>query len=549
MDPLRSISTRQTPQRERADRRQVVNSAGGYTFEVSDVQRLRRFLVLGVDAPTYYASAPELAKENAGFLIELAERDHALLLRTVIDVSTSGAAHRQHATLFAYAVAVSHGSPTARKAALERFNHIVRTGTHLFLFAGYVEQFRGWGRGLRRAIAGWYTEQPLEKVTYQILKYRQREGWTHRDLLRLSHPKATDEGGLFSDRVVRAGLFEWVTKGEADVAPGLIRAYEEVQKDPSKAAAFARTPGVSWEMLPTEAHSDPEVWRGLLLAGNVPLQALVRQLPRLTRLGLLDGGPKGATVRDLVVNTLTDGDYIAKSRLHPMSLLVALRTYAKGANEYGSAWTPNRHVIDALDEAFYKAFRNVQPTGKRILQAIDVSGSMSWPSSVGPTGLTAREVAGAMAMVTLGTERDADVVAFSGGSGSSWFGGGTAYRQVGIEPLNLSPRQRLDDVVRSISGLHAGYTDCAAPMLYALERGLEYDAFVVYTDNETWHGDIHPHQALKMYRERTGIPAKLVVVAATPTPFTIADPADGGMLDVVGMDTAAPAVISDFIRG
>src|SRR5690606_12657988 len=242
-----------------------------------------------------------------------------------------------------------------------------------------------------------------------------------------------------------------------------------------KAAAFARTPGVSWEMLPTETHNDPEVWRSLLLAGNMPLQALVRQLPRMSRLGLTND----PTVRDLVVNTLTDGDYIAKSRLHPMSLLVALRTYAKGANEHGSVWTPNRHVIDALDEAFYKAFRNVRPTGKRILQAIDVSGSMSWSGNRSPSGLLPREVAGAMAMVTLGTERDADVVAFTSGqhAASFWYGGHAAQPPIegaahGVAPIpDLSPRQRLDDALRTIDRMPMGGTDCAAPMLYALEEG------------------------------------------------------------------------------
>ncbi|HLU28481.1 MAG TPA: hypothetical protein VKZ65_08590, partial [Glycomyces sp.] len=173
---------------------------------------------------------------------------------------------------------------------------------------------------------------------------------------------------------------------------------------------------------------------------------------------------------------------------------------------------------------------------------------MSWSGNRSPSGLLPREVAGAMAMVTLGTERDADVVAFTsgrGGWGNPWAGGAH-----GVAPIpDLSPRQRLDDALATIDRMPMGGTDCAAPMLYALDKGLEYDAFVIYTDNETWAGQIHPHQALKLYRERTGIPAKLVVVAATPTPFTIADPTDGGMLDVVGMDTAAPAVISDFIRG
>jgi 60 kDa SS-A/Ro ribonucleoprotein len=46
-----------------------------------------------------------------------------------------------------------------------------------------------------------------------------------------------------------------------------------------------------------------------------------------------------------------------------------------------------------------------------------------------------------------------------------------------------------------------------------------------------------------------GIPAQLVVVGMVANRFTIADPDDAGMLDVVGMDTATPQVITDFARG
>ena len=49
-------------------------------------------------------------------------------------------------------------------------------------------------------------------------------------------------------------------------------------------------------------------------------------------------------------------------------------------------------------------------------------------------------------------------------------------------------------------------------MLYALEHEREIDTFVVYTDSETWAGSVHPVQALRAYRERTGIAARLVVV-------------------------------------
>ena len=58
-------------------------------------------------------------------------------------------------------------------------------------------------------------------------------------------------------------------------------------------------------------------------------------------------------------------------------MLAALQTYAAGRGARGKhTWTPVAQVIDALDAAFYAAFGNVEPTGKRTLLALDVSGSM-----------------------------------------------------------------------------------------------------------------------------------------------------------------------------
>ena len=72
---------------------------------------------------------------------------------------------------------------------------------------------------------------------------------------------------------------------------------------------------------------------------------------------------------------------------------------------------------------------------------------------------------------------------------------------------------------------------------------------MIYTDSETWAGGVHPAQALRRYRETSGIDARLVVVGMVSNGFSIADPADAGMLDVVGFDTATPQLISDFARG
>jgi len=72
--------------------------------------------------------------------------------------------------------------------------------------------------------------------------------------------------------------------------------------------------------------------------------------------------------------------------------------------------------------------------------------------------------------------------------------------------------------------------------------------FITYTDSETWAGNIHPAQALRQYRSEFVGDAKAVVVGMTSNGFTLADPNDRGMLDVVGFDTTAPAVIADFVR-
>ena len=212
----------------------------------------------------------------------------------------------------------------------------------------------------------------------------------------------------------------------------------------------------------------------------------------------------------------------------------------------GGAWSPVARIADALDAAFYASFGLVEAAGKRMLLALDVSGSMACGAIAGVPNLTPRVGSAATALVTAATELGAMFVAFTaaaGGHGGKW-GGGTP----GITTLSISPRQRLDDVVAEVGKLPMGGTDCALPMLWAQHNRVDVDTFRVYTDNETWAGNVHPAQALRSYRDARGIPAKLVVVGMTSNGFSIADPDDAGMLDVVGFDTATPPVIADFAR-
>ncbi|GGJ33967.1 TROVE domain-containing protein [Deinococcus roseus] len=516
---------------------QKANNAGGYAWEVGDWIQLDRFLILGSEGGTYHVSEQKLTIENAEAVRRCIEQDGIRTVKRIAEISESGRAPRNDPALFALAMCAGFGDQQTRKAALEALPRVARIGTHLFHFMDYVQGFRGWGRGLRRAIADWYNQKDVKALAYQAVKYRQRDGWTHRDALRLSHPKAQSDA--------QQKLYRWITQDEFAPAEGLeiVDAFRQAQTASLKeVVGLIEKYRLPREAIPTEFLTRPEVWEAML--PHMPLEAMVRNLANMTRIGLVT--PMSEASR-LVVRKLGSSEAIQKARLHPIKVLAALKTYQAGHGMRGQerSWTPVQPVVDALDAAFYTAFGAVTPTDKRIMLALDVSGSMECGQIAGVPGLTPRVASAAMALVTAAVESQHMVTGFSaanGGYGGQWGGG-----DPGMTPIKISPRQRLDDVIRTVAAVPMGGTDCSLPMRYALKENIPIDTFVVYTDSETWAGRIHPTQALQQYRREMGIAAKLIVVGMVSNRFSIADPKDAGMLDVVGFDTAAPEVMSDFM--
>jgi 60 kDa SS-A/Ro ribonucleoprotein len=531
---------------------QAPNSAGGFAWAVDGWTRLRRFLILGSEGGSYYASEWKLTRENAQAVEQCVREDGLRTVAEIVRVSADGRAPKNDPALYALALAAGTGDVETRRAALDALPQVARTGTHLFQFAQFVEGFRGWGRSLRRAVGRWYTARPIDTLAYQAVKYRQRQGMSHRDLLRLAHPaRRVGAGNPELDvSAEHARLFEWIVRGgDTDGLPVLIEGFARAQAatTPRETAALVREYRLPREALQPEHLTSPEVWDALL--DEMPMTALIRNLATMTRVGVLAPGSTGTAK---AVAKLGDAERIRRARVHPVAVLAALRTYASGRGVRGRGeWNPVRELVDALDAAFYTAFGNVEPAGTRVLLALDVSGSMTGGYVAGVPGLAPRDASAALALVTAATESQCEVVGFFAGKGGYKKRG----RQVwsgytdGLTPLPISPRQRLDDAVKTVSDLPFGGTDCALPMLYAQARKRKIDTFVIYTDSETWAGDIHPTQALRDYRHASGIDARLVVVGMVSNGFSIADPNDQGMLDVVGFDTATPQLISDFARG
>lgn len=543
------VSSRVTPQNEQAHPDQQENNAGGFSFALDHWGRLERFLILGAEGGTYYVDERKLVKQNYASLKKCLDENGPKTVEKIVAVSEGGRAPKNDPAIFALAVAAGHSNPETRKAALAAIPKVCRIGTHLFDFCTSVQEFRGWGRGLRSAVAQWYINKQEHQLGLQVAKYRQRNGWTHRDVLRKCGGELVLNEGSALQPILRwvvsgmEGMGERVVKRgdavktypalDAELLPKIILGYEKCKtaSTAKEAAAIVAQYRLTHEMVPSDYLKSPEVWSALL--ESMPTGALIRNLGRLTSLGVIGAFSEGMK---LAISKLTDPAAIRKARIHPIAVLKAMRQYGAGRGGLGKlTWSPVAKVSDALEEAFYMAFDAVEPTGKNIVVALDVSGSMGGGfggSISGLPGISAREASSAMAMVTMRTEPWYEVQAFSHH----------------LVPVDITKNDRLNAVMRKTASLPFGRTDCALPMLWATEGKIPVDAFYIYTDNETWYGGIHPHQALEQYRQKMGRDAKLVVVGMTATEFSIANPNDAGMLDVVGFDTAAPAVMADFTR-
>jgi 60 kDa SS-A/Ro ribonucleoprotein len=537
---------------------QARNSAGGYSWEVDDWQRLDRFLILGAEGGTYHIGERALVQQNHDSVLRCIHEAGVRAVERIVEISESGRAPKNDPAIFALSLVATHGNDSARAAAFTNLTKVCRTGTHLFRFAEHVNAMRGWGRGLRKAIVHWYLNREPDDLALQVVKYQQRDGWSHSDLLRLAHPitvspeqqailrwALTGKEGLEVPTVKRRvnGVDRETTYPAVGRLPRIIEAFEQAKLASTKGEIVKLISefDLPREAIPTQWLNEVEVWDALLQ--HMPLTAMIRNLGKMTSIGLVK--PFSAAAK-LVVEKLHNEQALKRARVHPMAILIAEKIYAQGHGDKGKLkWEPVGSIVDALDEAFYTAFANVEPCGKRLLLALDVSGSMGC-SFIAGSCLSAREASAAMALITAATEPEHEIVAFSaatGGHGGMWGGG-----ESGITPIAISPRMRLPDVIKRMEAIPMGGTDCALPMLWAHRNKLNVSGFITYTDSETWAGNIHPAQALRSYRDEFVAHAKSVVVGMTSNGFTIADPNDRGMLDVVGFDTSAPAVIADFVR-
>jgi 60 kDa SS-A/Ro ribonucleoprotein len=326
--------------------------------------------------------------------------------------------------------------------------------------------------------------------------------------------------------------------------------------DNNKALGLVRDHGLVREQIPTHLLNSSDIWKELLMSKGangkgMPLEALTRNLGKLSSLPNF----MGPANTDVICARLSSEEDIQKSRIHPFKVLVASRIYGAGKALKGAlAWTVSPRVRDQLTTTFLRSFKNVAPTGKRYMAALDVSGSMD-VACMGCPAISCRQASAALAHMLYETEHNGGghvyVRGFTAASGYGYGLGSASPADNGFR--NFDPLVRrgmtLDQFIAATTAPF-GATDCSLPMLRATEEGLDVDVFIVMTDSETFAGKVHPQVALEEYRVKANKPdAKLIVVGMTANCLTIADPNDRNTLNLAGFDASMPEIIAMFVRG
>ena len=194
------VANSQTSQREKAKSTQVKNRSGGYVFKVDDWVKLNRFLIIGNEKGSYYASERELTVENYDCILRCLELDAKRTVDTIVQISDEGRAVKNDPAIFALAVCSVFGDSDTKTYANKVMPKVARFSTAFFTWVDAVNELKEGrkGKGLLRAIGRWYTEKDADKLAYQVCKYPGRsigkQRWTHADALRLARISPSKNG-------------------------------------------------------------------------------------------------------------------------------------------------------------------------------------------------------------------------------------------------------------------------------------------------------------------------------------------------------------------
>ncbi|KHN75211.1 60 kDa SS-A/Ro ribonucleo-like protein [Toxocara canis] len=511
---------------------QVRNSAGGYVFKVDDLNRIRRFLILGTEGGTYYSSEQEITMDNVKAMCEIIEKGKGpLLLREIIQISLEGRAPKQDPTLFALALCARY-----------RVRDTTRPDVHRQVMKKYK------GKTL--------TDEDCKKIVQEVER-RTKEA------LEANARRQTSGSGFEQQAPPEA--YDDYQKALQKMA---FRAILKVCRIPTHLFTFvAYCQKISAE---TGDKRNSKGW-GRAMRAAITHWYFNQKPERLAMLITKYQNRSGFRHRDL----------LRLCHIRPMMSFPSNHNYWHHHKEYdfllayivGDTEEGRKRVAEAAGDGIKKAKKEVakketdeerkkreekerermekQMARMKLREANKKSFSThKLPDAPDAEGSPAATLIWAFEEMKGITEpgKAADLI-----------------RGCGLVREHVPSRLLDSKVVWEALLIDMPMT----ALIRNLGKLASIDMITDKPENENvkqiWNVrkkirshyslaknglHVHPFQALQQYREQMKIlDAKLIVMGMTATSFTIADPDDRGMLDICGFDSAVPELVKEFVLG
>lgn len=522
--------------------------------KLNDLQKLRRFLVLGNENGLYRVRCGgdggfQPSAETAPTVSELlaAGKGEEVVDEIVKFLSSNSINHTP--ALFALAMCARHSdkSQKTKQSAMKALATVCNSTADLFQFISFsqrlVETKKGWGRALKTGVQRWFDSRDSMTLAKIITLQKTGSSWSYIDLLRVTHILPNTEGAKMITKYLMKGLkvvqeeFGGEKTGdEMQATLTYLAAIEQLKsvKDALQAVGLIEQHRLHPQQVTAQILQMPEAL--VVLVKQLSLGELLDMVGRLAARLVLD--PANPAAAD-IVQRIADEQQVQKEKLSPIALLVVMRMYEQGSASM--RWPRNGAVVDALNSAFASALQhNVLSTKKRYLVAVNINNQFMRCWVHGTKVLSPVIAVSGLALLLAHTERDPALVFFS----------------KDVKPLSLTNTMQMPEICEAIATCAAEQEggkcgcDLSAPITWAQEGKKPFDVIIIMTDHRYAKASTELPAAFRQYRQSLNLPdAKLVVCGLTATNVQFADPADPGMLDIAGFDATVPDIIHSFVTG
>jgi hypothetical protein len=526
----------------------VLNDSGGYGYQLTDTEIIKRFLILG-SVGTYYANSQISFQRNLDAIRTAIINNGVDVVRLIEQMVLK--VPSKAPSLFVLALAKVLGDAETRK---EVYRVVRQKG--VIAHAGQLQDFLlnlnilgdgqiPNGMGFRKAIIAWFLSHEPKSLLYQAMKYRNRSmkndgnqihmNW--RDMLRLFRPSPKN---IAKDAHDFDQIFSYLVKGElkegVSISEGIasfVAGFEEIQKtdDLMRVLELIRHHNFTWEYVPNTWFSDEKssarkaIWTELLQ--KMPFMATIRNITRFAEYGILDD----ATSRKLLINRLTDEKTVVSSGIHPVAVFNTIRIYTQGRNSFGKKWDVNPSIEDALDICYKLSYKAMTPIEGSTIIFLDISGSMSHASVDSMADLPVMHAGGILAHTVAYNTTDYRIVGF----GSH------------LEKLDIRASQSITDVLSYLENIpYHNSTKISLCFDYLLEEQIKYDNIIILTDNESWAGE-HCDPLFARYL-KFNPSARLAYIPLVANLASMDNPEQSRSVEFVGFSADLPAVLSVFFN-